>query len=107
MLRRRTHHDLADPRAPGEKDEIEGSRNSSVVSSRLVETAASASGSKYLGMSARSSVAVAGASDTFRMQVLPAAGAVIAGRKSKSKGPLNGPMINVTPYGSRYTIPLP
>jgi len=65
---------------PVKKTKSKGSRNSSVVSSRLAETAARASGSKYLGMSVRSSVAVAGASDTFRMHVLPAASAVIAGR---------------------------
>jgi hypothetical protein len=32
--------------------------------------------------------------------------AAVAGRSDKSNGPLNRQMINVTPYGSRYRIPL-
>ena len=65
-------------------------------------TAVTALGSKYFGTSSSSTSVVAGsASLSVRMQVLPAASAASAGRISNSKGPLNGPMISATPYGSR------
>jgi 50S ribosomal subunit-associated GTPase HflX len=37
------------------------------------------------------------------MQGLPADSAVLAGSSKRVRGPLNGPMISVTPYGSRIT----
>src|SRR5262249_44258757 len=46
------------------------------------------------------------AAESFNMQGLPAERAATAGRNESTSGPLNGQMINVTPYGSRYTTPL-
>ena len=75
--------------------------------SRPPTTALRASGSKYLGINSRSNSSVANsASESFRMQGLPADRAATAGRNDNKSGPLNGQMISVTPYGSRYTIPV-
>jgi hypothetical protein len=94
----RTRHDLSGAGAAGEENEVEGSFRSSVVSSRWLATAATASGSKYFGTRSTSNDDVApSAMLSLRMQQLPAARAVIAGRKSNASGPLKGPMISATP----------
>jgi hypothetical protein len=87
---------------PVKKMKSKGSFTSSVVSSRSPATAATASGSKYFGTRSTSNDDVAlSAMLSLRMQQLPAASAVIAGRNSNVSGLLKGPMISATPYGSR------
>jgi len=82
---------------PVKKMKSNGSRNSSATSVGPPVIATTASGAKYCGTSSMSSLPVLGASETFRMHVFPAASAVMAGRNKESNGPLNGPMISVTP----------
>src|SRR5277367_1784372 len=90
---------------PVKKMKSNGSLRSSVISSRLPETAATDRGSKYFGMRSNKSLLVAGKpSETLRMQGLPAARTLTAGSKSNVNGPLKGPMTRVTPYGSRKTL---
>ena len=84
-----------------------GSSSNSVMASRLPLTMATASGSKYLGISSSNSLLVSTKErELLRMQVLPADSAAMAGSNSSSSGPLNGPITSDTPYGSRYTMPV-
>ena len=83
---------------PVKKMKSKGRASSAPISSRPPVTMLTASGAKYCGISRASSAATVGVVLAgFRITVLPAASAAMAGSSSSRMGALNGPITRQLP----------